>query len=79
MGGDRRWQIGQTRFRHTLAGSTVTIFEYLDGEVSIRFGPHVVGRFTAEVASIGKDEGRGKGAASTAVSYSQNEEGGSRS
>jgi transposase len=44
---DRRWQIGKTRFRQTLAGSTVTIHEHLDETVSIRFGPHTVGRFDA--------------------------------
>jgi hypothetical protein len=42
---DRRWQIDKTKFRHTLAGSTVTIHEHLDETVSIRFGPHVVGRY----------------------------------
>ena len=58
---DRSWQIGRTRFRHTLAGSTVTVHEHLDGLVSIRFGPHVVGRFTAEGEPLGsKDERRGK-------------------
>jgi hypothetical protein len=62
----RSWQIGKTRFRHTLAGSTVTIHEHLNGEVSIRFGPHVVGRFTAQGEEIeGKTanhrERRGKG------------------
>lgn len=31
---DRTWQIDRTRFRHTLAGSTVTIHEHLDGGVS---------------------------------------------
>ncbi len=46
--GDRRWQIGKTRFRSTLAGSTVTIHEHLDGQVSIRYGPHVVGKFDAQ-------------------------------
>jgi hypothetical protein len=35
---DRRWQLGKTRFRPTLAGTTVTIHEHLNGEVSIRFG-----------------------------------------
>ncbi len=35
---DRSWQIAKTRFRHTLAGSTVTIHEHLDETVSIRFG-----------------------------------------
>ena len=43
---DRSWQIDKTRFRDTLAGSTVTIHEHLDGTVSIRYGPHVVGRYT---------------------------------
>ena len=33
-----------TRWRHTLAGQTVTIHQHLDGTVSIRYGPHVVGR-----------------------------------
>jgi hypothetical protein len=63
---DRSWQIGKTRFRHTLAGSTVTIHEHLNGEVSIRFGPHVVGRFTAhgeeiEGTTTNSRERRGKG------------------
>jgi hypothetical protein len=49
---DRLWQIGKTRFRHTLAGSTVMIHEHLNSKVSIRFGPHVVGRFTAQGAAI---------------------------
>ena len=57
---DRTWQIDRTRFRHTLAGSTVTIHEHLDGGVSIRFGPHVVGRFTADGTPVGKEERRGK-------------------
>ena len=43
--GERSWQLEKSRFRHSLAGSTVTIHEHLDGSVSIRFGPHVVGRF----------------------------------
>jgi hypothetical protein len=42
---DRSWQIDKTRFRNTLAGSTVTIHEHLDETVSIRYGPHVVGRY----------------------------------
>ena len=50
--GDRLWQIDKTRFRSTLAGSTVTIHEHLDGNVSIRFGPHVVGRFDSRGESL---------------------------
>jgi hypothetical protein len=50
---DRSWQLDKTRFRHTLAGSTVVIHEHLDGTISIRFGPHVVGRFEASGTAIG--------------------------
>lgn len=41
---DRWWQLDKTRWKHSLAGQTVTIHQHLDGSVSIRFGPHVVGR-----------------------------------
>jgi hypothetical protein len=59
---NRTLQIGKTRFRHTLAGSTVTVHEHLDGGVSIRFGPHVVGRYTADQEALGeKLERAGKG------------------
>ena len=44
---ERSWQIDKTKFRHTLAGSTVMIHEHLDGTVSIRYGPHVVGRYSS--------------------------------
>ena len=61
---DRRWQIDETRFRNTLAGSTVTIHEHLDETVSIRFGPHVVGHFDRDGNKLGPaiaKERRGKG------------------
>jgi transposase len=60
----RSWQIDKTRFRNTLAGSTVTIHEHLDETVSIRYGPHVVGRYssTGEKLNGGTPkERRGKG------------------
>lgn len=44
---DRNWQLEKSRFRSSLAGCTVTIHEHLDGTVSIRYGPHIVGRYTA--------------------------------
>ena len=50
---DRSWQIDKTRFRSSLAGSTVTIHEHLDETVSIRFGPHVVGRFDRAGEKLG--------------------------
>jgi transposase len=55
------WQIGKTRFRSTLAGCTVKIHEHLDGRVSIRYGPHVVGRYDAEGRSLQRGEHGGKG------------------
>jgi len=62
--GSRLWQIDKTRFRNTLAGSTVTLHEHLDETVSIRFGPHVVGRFDREgvkLAGATPHERGGKG------------------
>ncbi|MFN0168434.1 MAG: hypothetical protein ACKV22_18565 [Bryobacteraceae bacterium] len=45
--GDRHWQLEKTRFRSSLAGCTVTLHEHLDRTMSIRYGPHVVGRYAA--------------------------------
>jgi transposase len=55
---DRMWQLERTRWRGTLAGCRVTICEHLDGRVTIVYGPHVVGRYTAEGKSL--DEGTGR-------------------
>ncbi|MHB8654408.1 MAG: ISNCY family transposase [Terriglobia bacterium] len=46
--GERVWQIERTRWRGTLAGCRVVISEHLDGQVTIYYGPQVVGRYTAE-------------------------------
>src|ERR1700744_5966210 len=62
--GDRLWQIDKTRCRSTLAGTTVTIHEHLDETVSIRFGPHVVGRFDSKgvkLTDAATEKRRGKG------------------
>jgi transposase len=62
--GDREWQIDKSRFRSTLAGSTVTIHEHLDETVSIRFGPHVVGRFDSKgekLINLNQEKRGGKG------------------
>ena len=56
---DRNWQLEKSRFRSSLAGCTVTIHEHFDGTVSIRYGPHVVGRYSA--GETKKTESRGKG------------------
>jgi transposase len=62
---DRSWQLEKNRFRSSLAGCTVTIHEHLDHTVSIRYGPHVVGIYTADGKprqNPGKTQkGRGKG------------------
>jgi hypothetical protein len=52
--GDRLWQIEKSQFRNTLAGSTVRIHEHLDGNVSLRYGPHVVGRYDAKGKTLEK-------------------------
>ena len=56
--GPRSWQIDKSRFRHTLAGCTVTIHDHLDASISIRYGPHVIGRFDANGERRGKVESR---------------------
>jgi len=62
--GQQRWQIEKCRWRYSLAKQTVTIHQHLDGRVSIRFGPHVVGRYDAagqplSVEAKGKRRGKG--------------------
>ena len=69
---DRRWQLEKSRFRDSLAGCTVTIHEHLDQRVSIRYGPHVVGRYEADgrpsvAAAKQQGKGRGKGGRVEAV------------
>jgi transposase len=61
---NRLWQIDKTRFRNSLAGCTVTIHEHLDETVSIRYGPHVVGRYSStgeKLISATPSQRRGKG------------------
>jgi len=66
---DRWWQIEKCRWRHSLAGATVTIHEHLDGTVSIRYGPHVVGRYDRDGNALtnNKSQGRGKAGSVEAV------------
>src|SRR6476659_3592830 len=58
---ERCWQLNKTRFRHTLAGVTITIHEHLNSTVSMRYGPHLVGRFAADGQPLKNKERRGKG------------------
>ena len=61
------WQLDQTRWRHSLAGCTVTIHEHLDETISVRYGPHVVGRYNRNGDPLPKPERRGKGGALEAL------------
>lgn len=45
---NRGLQIDQTPWRATLAGCRVMVYEHLDGTWSIGYGPHIVGRYTAD-------------------------------
>lgn len=45
---NRVLQIERSRWRGTLAGCRVVVCEHLDGELSIHYGPHVVGRYDTE-------------------------------
>jgi transposase len=44
---NRLLQIDKIPWRATLAGCRVTVYEHLDGTLSIGYGPHRVGRYTA--------------------------------
>jgi len=44
---NRVLQIAKTRWRNTLAGCKVTVYEHLDGTTLVRFGPHEVARFAS--------------------------------
>ena len=68
--GERWWQIEKCRWRYSLAKQTVTVHQHLDGSVSIRFGPHVVGRYDSGGQSLrgeSKPERRGKDGAMEAA------------
>ena len=44
---NRVFQIEKTRWRNTLAGCSVMVYEHLDGSITIQFGPHEVARFAS--------------------------------
>lgn len=55
---NRVLQVPSTRFRATLAGCRVMVYEHLNTTLSIGYGPHTVARFNAEGGSMesGKDK-----------------------
>ena len=58
---NRTLQIESNRWRDTLAGCKVTVYEFLDGNLAVRYGPHEVARF--ETASLALQPVRGSGSA----------------
>jgi transposase len=44
---NRVLQIEKNKWRYTLAGCKVVVYEHLDGSLSLRYGPHIVGRYNA--------------------------------
>jgi transposase len=51
-------QIERTRWRATLAGCNVTVHQHLDGTLSISYGPHLLGRYTATGEPINNTSAR---------------------
>ena len=45
---NRVLQIEKSKWRRTLAGCRVTVYEHLDGTLSVSYGPHVIGRYTQQ-------------------------------
>jgi transposase len=60
---NRVLQIERVSWRGTLAGSTVTVHQHLDGTLSLSYGPHALGRFTAHGEPLSRNRTAvGKGA-----------------
>jgi transposase len=55
---NRCLQIDKTPWRATLAGCRVTVYEHLDGTLSIGYGPHLVGRYTAAGVPLEEKQSR---------------------
>lgn len=53
---NRSLQIERTKWRGTLAGCRVTVHLHLDGKLTISYGPHTVGAYTAEGVLIDKQQ-----------------------
>ena len=49
---NRVLQIEKNKWRYTLAGCKVVVYEHLDGNLSLRYGPHTVGRYDATGAPL---------------------------
>src|SRR5580765_5732609 len=60
---NRILQIEKTRWRNTLSGCKVTVYELLNGKVVVRFGPHEVARFEPQDLPIAQPKNQEGGAA----------------
>jgi hypothetical protein len=72
--GERWWQIEKSRWRYSLAKQTVTIHQHLNGTVSIRFGPHVVGRYDASGQPLIQETKTKRGGKGGSVEAGENQE-----
>jgi transposase len=50
---NRYLQIEKTAWRGTLAGCRVMVYEHLDATLTLGYGPHTLGRYTAEGLQLG--------------------------
>jgi len=55
---NRVLQIEKTRWRDTLAGCKVTVYEHLNGTILVRYGPHEVARFAPDALPARKAQKR---------------------
>lgn len=55
---NRCLQIEKTLWRGSLAGCRVTVYEHLDGTVSLGYGPKVLGRYTGEGVALKSRDGK---------------------
>jgi transposase len=69
---DQIWQLEKTRWRYSLAGCTVTVHEHLDGQISVRYGPHLVANWSAS-GGAGKPKQRGGKGGSLEPGENQNQ------
>src|SRR3982751_1450644 len=69
---DQIWQLEKTRWRYSLAGCTVTVHEHLDGQISVRYGPHLVVNWSAS-GGAGKPKQRGGKGGSLEPGENQNQ------
>lgn len=61
--GTRRLQIPKASWRYSFATCRVTVYEHLDGTLSVGYGPHTLGRYDATGRPLATVPRRGEGPA----------------